>query len=73
MQGVEDVVELTNLGLKNYVKESRESWLTATRSVDVDLTEPMQKTAISWEEKVLHCTFMQQTNEVGNHGRWKWM
>ena len=63
LQGVEEAVKLTNLGLENYVKESRQRLLTAARSVDIDLIEPIRETAIeakkqkkekrtiSWEEK----------------------
>ena len=66
MQGVKEAVNLTNLGLENYVKESRERLLTAARSVDIDLIEPIRETTtqakkqkkgertISWEEKMLH-------------------
>ena len=41
MQGVEEAVKLTNLGLKNYVKEFRECLLTTTKSVYNDLIEPI--------------------------------
>ena len=63
MQDVEEAVKLTNLGLENYVKESRERLLTAARSADIDLIDPIQETTteakkqkkeeriISWEEK----------------------
>ena len=44
LQGVEEMVNLTNLGLENYVKESRECLLTTARSVDIDLLEPIQET-----------------------------
>lgn len=40
MQGVEETVNLKNLGLENYVKESRERFLIAARSLDIDLIEP---------------------------------
>ena len=46
LQGVEETVKVTNLGLENYVKESRERLLTAARSVDIDLIEPIRKTTI---------------------------
>ena len=46
MQGVNEVVNLTNLGLENYVKECRERLLTAARSVDYDLIEPIRETTI---------------------------
>ena len=46
LQGVEEMVNLTNLGLENYVKESREFLLTTARSVDIDLLEPIQETTI---------------------------
>ena len=46
LQGVEKSVKLTNLGLENYVKESRERLLTAARSVDIDLIEPIRETTI---------------------------
>ena len=63
MQDVEEAVKLTNLGLENCVKESRERLLTAARSADIDLIDPIQETTteakkqkkeeriISWEEK----------------------
>ena len=47
LQGVEKSVKLTNLGLENYVKESRERLLTAARSVDIDLIEPIRETTIA--------------------------
>ena len=68
LQGVEEAVKLANLGLENYVKESREGLLTAARSVDIDLIEPIRETTIeakkqkkeertiSWEEKI--CTMV---------------
>ena len=83
MQGVKEAVKLTNVGLENFVKESRERLLTAARSVDVDLIEPMRETTvetkkqkkeertISWEEKMSHCQFLQQTKVVGNQDRWQ--
>ena len=46
LQCVEETVKLTELGLENYVKESRERLLTATRSVNIDLIEPIWKTTI---------------------------
>ena len=63
MQGVDETLSLTNLGLENYVKESREEFLAAVRSVDINLIEPIRQTAIVgkkqkkgeraiyWEEK----------------------
>ena len=85
LQGVGDSVKLTNLGLENYVKESRERLLTAARSVDIDLIQPIQETTseakkqkkeertISWEEKMLHGQLVRQTKEVGNQDRWQWL
>ena len=84
LQGVEETVKVANLGLENYVKESRERLLTAARSVDIDLNEPIgettieakkpkkEKRTISWEGKKLHDQFPRQTYEVGNQGRWQW-
>ena len=83
LQGGEEAVKLTNLGLENYVRESRERLLTAARSVDINLIEPIRETTIeaknqkkeertiSWEEKMLHGQLVRQTKEVGNQGRWK--
>ena len=63
LQGGKETVNLTNLELKNYVKESRERLLTAARYVDIDLIEPAQETkieakkqkkeerTISWDKK----------------------
>ena len=46
MQGVKKTANLTSLRLENYVEESREHLLTAARSVDIDLIEPIRKTTI---------------------------
>ena len=46
MQGVKEAVKVTNLALENYLKESRERLLTAARSVDIDLIEPIRETTI---------------------------
>ena len=82
LHGVEEAVKLINLGLENYVKKSGECLLTAARSVDIALVEPIRETAIeaknqkkeertiSWEEKMLHGQFVRQTKEVGNQDRW---
>ena len=63
LQGVDETVKVTNLGLENYVKESKERLYTGARPVDIDLIEPIRKTTteakkqkkeeriISWEEK----------------------
>ena len=37
---------MTNLGLENYVKESRECLLTAARSPDIGLIEPIRESTI---------------------------
>ena len=85
MQGVEEVVKLTNLGLENYVKESRERLPTAAGPLDIDLIESIRETkieakkqkkeerTISWEEKMLHGQFVQQTKKMGNQDRWQWL
>ena len=69
---------MTNLGLENYVKESRELLLTAARSVNIYLIESIRETpietkkqkkeerTISLEGKILHGQFVRQTNEVRN-------
>ena len=66
LQCVEETVQLTELELQNYVKESREHLLTAAESVDTDLIEPIGETAVETkkqekeettiylEEKTLH-------------------
>ena len=70
---------MTNLGLENYVKERL---LTATRSVDIDLIEPIRETTfqtkkqnkeertVSLEEQMLHGQCVRQIKEVGNQDRW---
>ena len=70
LQGVKETVNLTNLWLENYVKEPRERFLAAERSLDIDLIQPIQETTIeakkqkkekrkiSWEEKMLHGQFV---------------
>ena len=84
LQGVEEAVKLTNLGLENYVKESRECLFTTARSVDIDLIELIQETKIEvkkqkkverticCEEKMSHGQFMRQTKEVRNQNTWQW-
>ena len=56
--------------------------LTATRSVDIDLIEPIRETTfqtkkqnkeertVSLEEQMLHGQCVRQTKEVGNQDRW---
>ena len=46
LQGVKKTVKLTNLGLQNYVKESRERLRTAARSMNIDLIDPIWETII---------------------------
>ena len=43
LQGVAEIVNLTNLGLENHVKVSRGRLLTAARPVDIDLIESIQE------------------------------
>ena len=85
MQGVKETANLTNLGLENYVKESRERLLTAARYLDIDLIDPIGETTIeakkqkkeertiSLEEKMLQSHFAQQTKKVWNQYRWSWL
>ena len=42
LQGITESVKLTNLWLENYVKESTVWLLTAARSVDINLIEPIK-------------------------------
>ena len=75
LQGVEEKVNL-GLGLENSVKESTERFLTVTRSVDIDLIEPIRETeteaqkqkkeerTISCEEKMLHSQSVRQTKDT---------
>ena len=51
LQGVKEAVKLTNLGLENYVKESRKTLLIAARSVDIDLIGPIRETTIKLRSK----------------------
>ena len=51
LQGVKETVKLTNLVLENNVKESRERLLTAARSVDIYLIEPIRETTIETKKK----------------------
>ena len=51
LQGGKETVNLTNLGLENYVKDSRKRLLTAARYVDIDLIEPAQETKIEAEKQ----------------------
>ena len=39
LQDVEEPIHLTNLGLENYAKKSRECLLTTARSEDIDLID----------------------------------
>ena len=66
LQCVEETVQLTELELQIYVKESRERLYTAAKSVDIDLIELIgettieakkqkkEETTICLEEKMLH-------------------
>ena len=81
LQGVKEMVKVTNLGLENYVKESRERLLTLARSVDIDLFEPIRETAIeatkqkkeertiSWEESNLHGQCVRQIKDMRSQDR----
>ena len=51
LQGVKEMVKVTNLGLENYVKESRERLLTASRPADIDLIEQSQKLQLRLRNK----------------------
>ena len=51
LQDVEETVNLTKLGLENYVKESREHLLTAGRSLDIDLIEQIRETTIETQKQ----------------------
>ena len=80
-EGVKEIVNLTNLGLENYVKESRERLLTLARSVDIDLIEPIRETTIeatkqkkeertiSWEESNLHGQCVRQIKDMRSQDR----
>ena len=46
LQGVEEIGNLENLGLQNYVKESSECLLNAARSVNIDLIIPIKENKI---------------------------
>ena len=65
-------------------KSSKVRLITAARSVDIDLIQPVRETIIeakkqkkkkqrpiSCEKKMLHGQFVQQTKEVGNQDRWQ--
>ena len=41
---VEETVNLTNIGLEDYLKEFRERLVTTARSVDIDLIELIRET-----------------------------
>ena len=43
LQDVEETEKVSNLGLENDAKESREHLLTAARSVDIDLIEQIPR------------------------------
>ena len=51
LKGVEEIVNLTNLGLENYMKASRERLLNAGRSVDIDLIEPIRQTTVEAKKR----------------------
>ena len=62
-------------------RKSRDRLLTAARSVDIDLIEPIREITIEakkqkeekkttlWVEKMLHDQFIRQTKEVGSQKR----
>ena len=51
LQGAEETVNTSNLGLENYVKESRERLLAAARSLDIDLIEQIREATIEAPEQ----------------------
>ena len=51
LQGVEEAVKVTNLGLENYVKESKERLLSATRSVVIGLMSQSKKLQLRLRSK----------------------
>ena len=67
MPGVKEAVKLTNLGLENYVKESRERLLTATRSVDVGLIEPIRETTLFFGGKIVIWPVCEINQEIATY------
>ena len=81
LMSVEDIVNLATIGLKRYVKESKEKLLVAARG-DTENEEletenefkrkSRQERKANWKEKVMHGQFLRQTEDVTNRGQWLW-
>ena len=78
---VEDIVNLATIGLKRYVKESKEKLLVAARG-DTENEEletenefkrkSRQEREANWKEKVMRGQFLRQTEDVTIRGQWLW-
>ena len=79
---VVDTVNLATIGLKRYVKESKEKLLVAARG-DTENEEletenefkrkSRQERKANWKEKVMHGQFLRQTEDVTNRDQWLWL
>ena len=82
LMSVEDTVNLATIGLKRYVKESKEKLLVAARG-DTENEEletenefkrkSRQERKANWKEKVMHGQFLRQTEDVTNRDQWLWL
>ena len=80
--GVQDTVETAILGLRNYVRNSKERLLIAayTTEEDEDREAPNEykkrkknKRKKQWKQKLLHGQFIRQTVSKGSEDRWGWL
>ena len=82
LTGVQDTVETANLGLGNYVRNSKERLLIAARTIEEDggretpIEYKKRKTnerKTQWAQKQLHGQFIRQTMDKASEDRWGWL
>ena len=80
--GVQDTVETTILGFRNYVRDSKERLLIVGHTIeeDKDRETPNEykkrkknEMKTQWTQKQLHGQFFMQTTGKANGDRWGWL
>ena len=78
---IEDTVDLDNLGLKSYVRNSCERLLVAARQIEDCQGESVKdfrnrkkiERKQEWKDKALHGQFLRQTDDETGKERWMWL
>ena len=78
---IEDTVDLANLGLKSYVRNSCERLLVAARQIEDCQGESVKdfknrkeiERKQEWKDKTLHGQFLRQTDDETGKERWMWL